>query len=128
MVTRKSNEEAIAREGLKPEEREALERLRRIYPIGREQHKEVYGRDGAGGRFDEERDRGDISLAMIRIFPADDAEPVTHDELCEAFANSAVTVSQRSGQPGVCLDSWIPVSTRGQLRAIAALLPERKDS
>lgn len=59
----------------------AAERLRRLYPLGKESLKSVYGRDGAGGNLDKERDIAECGYAFVAEHSADDGELLTVDWL-----------------------------------------------
>jgi hypothetical protein len=57
----------------------------------------------------------------------EDAEPVSYSEVEAAFADSEVTVSQRSRLIGVSMETLHPVRTKGELRRLlSALQGERQ--
>jgi hypothetical protein len=53
---------------------------------------------------------------------AEGSEPITYDEVEAMFADEAVTVSQRNGQVGVCIDHWIPLRTKGDAQIVKSVL------
>lgn len=54
--------------------------------------------------------------------PADEAEPITLEELEAAFADSDVFPSVRHGQTGVSIDTYIELKTRSDLRLLCRAL------
>jgi hypothetical protein len=63
-----------------------------------------------------------IIQAELTCHFAEDATPIAYDEVEALFADEAVTVSQRNGQVGVCVDFWVPIRTRGDAERLKAAL------
>lgn len=62
-----------------------------------------------------------IAPVLTRHF-GEDSTPIDYDEVEAMFADEAVTVSQRNGQVGVCVDFWVPIRTRGDAERLKAAL------